>query len=396
MPIPVNIITGTLGVGKTTAIRALLSQKPPGEHWAILVNEFGALGIDGAVIDSATPSSGDKGYTIREVAGGCMCCANGTPLAVTIAQLARRAKPQRLLVEPSGLGHPAGLVDIFQSEHLKTAFQLQATICLVDPHMVKAEDPVCATEGFINQVNISDVLVANKADLAAPGDLEAFHLWAQELFPPKVRLCTTSQGELDVGLLEVPCEAARLLLPQKLQRGLLLGDSHDHADAPPPPLPPPPEDDSAEAAQPAEPAARGEPVRVQAEVAGQKAAGWRFSAEDIFDRNRLQAFLTELAAHHGVARCKGVFRIGKEWVVPSWSLGDDGDRKLSLATIAYRRDSRVEIIAAIAPSQTEPAADPASGNAAPSEVSEAAAAAAAAANANWDSVEVELLRCLKG
>ena len=62
MTIPVNIITGVLGVGKTTAIRHLISQRPPNERWAIVVNEFGALGIDGAILDTAGGlSKGDGG-----------------------------------------------------------------------------------------------------------------------------------------------------------------------------------------------------------------------------------------------------------------------------------------------------------------------------------------------
>ena len=100
--IPVNIITGALGVGKTTTIRHLLSQRPPDERWAIVVNEFGALGIDGAVIDTAggivagadgttTTGGGDGGVVVREVAGGCLCCAVAAPFTVAVTQVLRRA-----------------------------------------------------------------------------------------------------------------------------------------------------------------------------------------------------------------------------------------------------------------------------------------------------------------
>lgn len=91
MPIPVNIITGVLGVGKTTAIRHLISQRPPNENWAIVVNEFGALGIDGAVLDTAggltSDGGGDGGVTVREVAGGCLCCAVAAPFTVAVTQV---------------------------------------------------------------------------------------------------------------------------------------------------------------------------------------------------------------------------------------------------------------------------------------------------------------------
>ena len=93
MPIPVNIITGVLGVGKTTAIRHLISQRPPHEKWAIVVNEFGALGIDGAVLDtaggldSASGGGDDGGVVVREVAGGCLCCAVAAPFTVAVTQV---------------------------------------------------------------------------------------------------------------------------------------------------------------------------------------------------------------------------------------------------------------------------------------------------------------------
>ena len=204
MPIPVNIITGVLGVGKTTAIQHLMSQRPPHEKWAIVVNEFGALGIDGAVLDTAGGlaaasggGGGDGGVVVREVAGGCLCCAVAAPFTVAVtqvlfiglplssvhlnpalvgrvsafhaiplfpplsktktrrhrsstpsllppfpqpqpslslnhAQVLRRAKPDRLLIEPSGMGHPGGLFDALSGEHLGKALELRATVALVD------------------------------------------------------------------------------------------------------------------------------------------------------------------------------------------------------------------------------------------------------------------------
>ncbi len=67
----VNLITGFLGSGKTTTIRHLLTQKPEDEVWAVLVNEFGEIGIDGALLS-------DSGAVLKEIPGGCMCCVNGS------------------------------------------------------------------------------------------------------------------------------------------------------------------------------------------------------------------------------------------------------------------------------------------------------------------------------
>ncbi len=106
-PIPCTIVTGPLSVGKTSFISRLLALKAPDERWAVLVNEFGALGIDGALVSGG--AAGQPGVVVRELAGGCLCCQAAGVLVPAIAQLLRQARnPARLLIEPSGLGHPAG------------------------------------------------------------------------------------------------------------------------------------------------------------------------------------------------------------------------------------------------------------------------------------------------
>ena len=103
--IPTHLIAGPLGAGKTTLIRHLLAQKPAGERWAVLINEFGQIGLDAALLEQ-----GDDGVALAEVAGGCLCCVNGAPFQVGLGRLLRKARPDRLLIEPSGLGHPAQLL----------------------------------------------------------------------------------------------------------------------------------------------------------------------------------------------------------------------------------------------------------------------------------------------
>ena len=90
--------------GKTSLIRSLLAQKPAGERWAVLVNEFGEIGLDAALLATDV-----DGVAIGEVAGGCLCCVNGVPFQVGLGRLLRRARPDRLFIEPSGLGHPLAL-----------------------------------------------------------------------------------------------------------------------------------------------------------------------------------------------------------------------------------------------------------------------------------------------
>ncbi|MCH1928789.1 GTP-binding protein [Shewanella sp. A25] len=157
--IPTNIITGFLGVGKTSLIKQLLAAKPEGETWAILVNEFGEVGIDAGLMDV-----NDSGVQIREVAGGCMCCAAGVPTQVAINQLISRAKPERLLIEPTGLGHPNEIIKLLSAPHYQNVIDLKSTFCLVDLRKL-TDSRYLEHELFRQQLQVADIIVATKSDL---------------------------------------------------------------------------------------------------------------------------------------------------------------------------------------------------------------------------------------
>ena len=163
--IPTNVITGFLGVGKSTAIMNLLQHKPAEERWAVLVNEFGEVGVDGSLMQGLPEDSG--GVFIREVAGGCMCCAAGVPMQIALTALLARAKPQRLLIEPTGLGHPREVLSVLSAEHYKAVLDLQATITLVDARKIQ-EARYTGNAIFNEQLAVADIIVANKTDLYAP------------------------------------------------------------------------------------------------------------------------------------------------------------------------------------------------------------------------------------
>lgn len=157
-PVPTSIITGFLGVGKTTLIKQLLAHKPEGEVWAVLVNEFGEVGIDAQFLHST-----DAGIQIKEVAGGCMCCAAGLPTQVAINQLLARAKPDRLLIEPTGLGHPNEIIKLLSASHYQHVISLRSSICLVDARKVTVPR-YRDNANFIQQLQVADVVVATKYD----------------------------------------------------------------------------------------------------------------------------------------------------------------------------------------------------------------------------------------
>jgi G3E family GTPase len=201
--IPVNLITGFLGVGKTTLVIELLRRKPVNERWAVLVNEYGEVGIDGAMIDG---ERGD-GVTVREIAGGCVCCTTAPYLPVALSMLLQDGPLDRLIVETSGLGHPARLIDLFRGEHYKDPFELRATIGLVAPADFRCpgmfDNPV-----FMDQVHMADVLVLTKTDRVKEETenatlLRDFQTWGQSLFPPMLLIAAASQGVIDLKWLDL-------------------------------------------------------------------------------------------------------------------------------------------------------------------------------------------------
>ena len=154
MQTPTNIITGFLGSGKTTAILNLLKNKPANENWAVLVNEFGEIGIDGAILTQ-------QGTLVKQVPGGCMCCAAGVPTSVAITSLLR-GKPDRLIIEPTGLGHADKILATLMSEQFREHIDLKATLALVDPRNL-SNPKYLSNDNFIEQLSIADVIIGNKA-----------------------------------------------------------------------------------------------------------------------------------------------------------------------------------------------------------------------------------------
>ncbi|MEM6640871.1 MAG: GTP-binding protein, partial [Pseudomonadota bacterium] len=272
--IPTNVITGFLGAGKTTAILGLLASRPQAERWAVLVNEFGEIGIDGSLLRGAS-SSGE--VFIREVPGGCMCCTAGLPMQVALNQLLRRSQPHRLLIEPTGLGHPQEVIDTLSSGFNGDALALKRTLTLVDARKL-ASERYTSHPTFLQQIALADVIVANKADLYAPGDLTRFEQFVQRHGKPGVDTLVTEQARIPIDLLGGDA---------KTTTTATIGT--DHAD------------DVAPAGEPSLPPSGILCARNEGD--GYESLGWRFRRDHVFDKRQLYAFLTGL----DVERMKAVF-----------------------------------------------------------------------------------------
>ncbi|WP_460085244.1 GTP-binding protein [Pseudomonas sp. H2_G03] len=97
--IPTHVIAGPLGAGKTSLIKHLLAQRPANERWAVLINEFGQIGLDAALL-----TQDDDGIAMGEVAGGCLCCVNGAPFQVGLGRLLRRGQAGSAVYRTVGPG----------------------------------------------------------------------------------------------------------------------------------------------------------------------------------------------------------------------------------------------------------------------------------------------------
>ena len=310
--VPTNLITGFLGVGKTTTILNLLAQRPADERWAVLVNEFGEVGIDGAIIEGA----GGAGVAVSEIAGGCFCCSSNEPLDFTLIELIRQTQPQRVLIEPTGLGHPAAVLETLRGPWFRNLIDLRATICVADPADF-ANPRVADSPVFQDQLHMADIVLVNKSDRAAPEQTAAFLKHLRELFPPKLSVLTTTNGICDAALLDADISAERVPL---------FPNAHPPQAAP---VTPP-------HAAPLTMLLPGHPLRKESPQGDRAACGWLFSP---FDRFSKLALLELLGGSLDVHRLKGVFNVGTEWLLFNRVGGD-----LTCESIPYCRDSRIEVI----------------------------------------------------
>ena len=111
--------------------------------------QFGEIGIDGALL-------ADSGAVLKEIPGGCMCCVNGLPMQVGLNMLLQQAKPDRLLIEPTGLGHPKQILSLLTQESYAGWIDLQATLCLLDARQL-SQPRYRDNENFRDQLAAADV-----------------------------------------------------------------------------------------------------------------------------------------------------------------------------------------------------------------------------------------------
>ena len=245
---PVTIVTGFLGAGKTTLIRRLM-QAPHGRRLAIVVNEFGDVGVDGSILrdcaDERCPVD-----RIVELTNGCLCCTVADDFVPTIeALLARPDPPEHIVIETSGLALPKPLLKAFDWPDLKTRITVDGVIAVADAEAVAAgrfaPDPEAVRrqaeadgavdhdtplgEVFEDQIACADLVVLNKADLVDSEGLHAAKATILAEAPRAVPVVIAREGQVDIAVLlgiEAAAEDDLAARPSHHEDH----DEHDHDD----------------------------------------------------------------------------------------------------------------------------------------------------------------------
>ncbi len=297
--IPTHLIGGPLGAGKTSLLRALLAQKPATERWAVLINEFGQIGLDAALLEN-----GDDGVGFAEIPGGCLCCVSGAPFQVGLNRLLRRSRPDRLFIEPSGLGHPLSLLEQLRQPPWDGVLALQPLVMLLDAAALAAGTALPDSQR--EALPAAGLILLNKAENLDTPSRERL----ADALPPRP-LHWTSHGQLALEQLPVAAAAAH----------------------PATGLPPLPASAAPLASVWLDPQVPH--CQVQAQPEGW-AIGWRWHPSQRFDRARVEAWLGTLAWR----RAKLVLHTPDGWYSANALDGTAPDWRTS----EWRRDSRLELI----------------------------------------------------
>lgn len=297
--IPTHVIAGPLGAGKTSLIKHLLSQRPSNERWAVLINEFGQIGLDAALL-----TQDDDGIALGEVAGGCLCCVNGAPFQVGLGRLLRKAKPDRLFIEPSGLGHPAQLLKQLREAPWQNVLAVQPCVLVLDAQALAEGKslPGAQREALLS----AGMLVLNKDELLDAAQRQAVErqlpdrplYWTRQAFMPLAQLpglnskaaSAVDNFEVPKGVAQMPAIWSDPALP------ICLSHSQD----------------------------------------GGWSIGWRWHPSQTFDAERLKSWLVTLDWR----RAKLVIHSRDRWV----SANAVDKSPFAWQPSEWRRDSRIELI----------------------------------------------------
>jgi putative photosynthetic complex assembly protein 2 len=191
-PTEVEVVVGFLGAGKTTFLRRLLATADPNVRTVVLVNDFGAVGVDASLLNG-------RGADVVELPNGCICCSLRNDLAAQIRDVVARFTPERLLIEPSGVAEVGALLRVLHRPDLAEAIKSVRVYTLIDAGAFLREY-ARLPRYFEAQTNIAPLLIVNKADLATPPELQTIEQTLRAL-NPQARVVPATYGAVEKELL---------------------------------------------------------------------------------------------------------------------------------------------------------------------------------------------------
>lgn len=301
--IATHIISGFLGAGKTTLLQHVLAQKPAHEVWAVLMNEFGQIGVDQQLL----PNQQD--IVIHELLGGCLCCSSQLPMQMALMALLKSKKIDRLWIEPTGLGHPAQLLEQLSEPQWQMHLQLRSPITVLDGS--RLHDQAWSTQHlYQEQLKAAKIIVVSHQDRMTDADHQALqHLQAHyQVYAPTWLL--TQHGQLSVAELDQDYQPT-----QRLMQPLLHLQQANRATAAP---------------------IRQLPYHYVEQAQGYHVAGWKLPKRWQFDAN---ALLDVLCEQQNWLRIKAIFNTDQGW--KSFNFNPE---RFNYQSCAEGVDNRLEII----------------------------------------------------
>lgn len=304
--VPTHILSGFLGAGKTTLLQHLLSQKPENEVWAVLMNEFGQIGIDQQLLPQ------QQGYQVRELLGGCLCCSSQLPLHIALARLLTESKPDRLFIEPTGLGHPAQLLEQLTEPHWQSSLDMRALVTVLDGSRLH-EDAWVQQNLYEDQLKAAQIVVVSHLDQMTKADESALEKLQKEYQAYSQSWFKTANGKLALEVIDQPhTETSRVLQPLLMQQKTLVSA--------PEPLP----------------EIKQLPYHYAESSQGYHVAGWKMPRRWIFDFNELFELLCNQS---NWLRIKAIFNTNQGWMTFNFN-----PEQFNYKTGEANIDNRIEII----------------------------------------------------
>jgi cobalamin biosynthesis protein CobW len=247
--IPATVVTGFLGAGKTTLVRHLV-ETARGRRLALVINEFGEVGVDGGLL-AACGLEGCGEEDIVELANGCLCCTVADAFAPTLARLVERPNPpEHIVIETSGLALPKPLVKAFEWPDVRIRATVDGVIAVVDAAAVaegrfasdpealarqRAADPALdhdnpLEEVFADQIACADAILVNKTDQVDGPTRERVIAEVRRALPRPVPVLPTAFARIDAAVLLGLGAAAEGDLDRRPSRHDALGLAHEHDD----------------------------------------------------------------------------------------------------------------------------------------------------------------------